>query len=88
MFESVDINTMPNWSVTINKETEDEQYKNKFNIANLGSVKESQVIARLHAKIRENATDKTGTITLQDVFSSYKDGATDKTTKAITINIG
>ena len=86
LIESVDINTSNNWSVDINK-NEGDSLKGKFVIARLGAVKESQVIARLHAKIRENATVKTGTITLQDVFSSYKDGATDKTTKTITINI-
>lgn len=87
LIESVDINTMPNWSVTINNETEDEQLKGKFSIVNLGSVKESQTIARLHAKIKQNATVKNGTITLKDVNTSYSDGVTENTTKTITIKI-
>lgn len=86
LFESIDINTESNWSVEINK-TEGDPLKGKFVIARLGAVKETQVIARLHAKIRSDATVKSGTITLKDVFSSYNDGETDKTTKTITVNI-
>lgn len=87
LIESVDINTMPNWSVTINNETQDEQYKGKFTIMNLGSVKDTQVIARLHAKIRSDATVKSGSITLKDVYSSYGNAETEKTTKIVTVNI-
>ena len=86
LIESIDISTSSNWSVDINK-TQGDPLKGKFVIARLGTVKEPQVIASLHIQIREDATVRSGTVTLKDVFSSYADGGTDKTTKTITINI-
>lgn len=86
LFESIDISSKSNWSVEINK-NEGDPLKGKFVIARLGSTKETQVVATLYAKIRSDATVKSGTITLKDVFSSYADGATEPTTKTLTVNI-
>lgn len=86
LIENIDITTSNNWSVEINK-TDDTSAQGKFIIARMGRVKETQNIGKIYAKIRDDATVKTGTITLQDVFSSYSDGATEKTTKTITVNI-
>lgn len=89
LFESVDIiQTETQWMVGYNNLTEDE-WKGKFILAKLGSVKEDQVVAKLRATIKKDATVKSGTITLKDITSTY-DGniETEKITKTITVNIG
>ena len=87
LFESVDlIGAGNNWSVSYNN-TEGSELKGRFVLSNMNSVKDSQVVARLVAKIKNNATVKTGTITLKDVYSSYGSKETDKQTKTITVNI-
>ena len=87
LFESVDlIGTGNNWSVSYNN-VEGSDLKGRFVLSNMNSVKDSQVVARLVAKIKTNATATTGKITLKDVYSSYGSSQTDKTTKIVTVNI-
>lgn len=87
LFESVDlIGVGNNWSVSYNNTNS--ELKGRFVLSNMNSSKETQVVARVVAKIKANATVEKGTITLKDMFSSYGSSATDKTTKTITVNIG
>lgn len=87
LFESVQIvATGSNWSAKLN-ESSDSNLKGRFVINNMNSVKSSGVVATLTAKIKSNAQVTSGTIHLNNVFSSYGTTETDKTNKTITVNI-
>lgn len=87
LFESVQIvATGSNWSAKSN-ETSDSSLKGRFVLSNMNSVKNAGVVAKLTAKIKSNAQVSSGTIHLNNVFSSYGTTETSKTNKTITVNI-
>lgn len=87
LFESVDIvSSGSNWSTQFNQE-EGNAKKGNFVLTNLNSVKDAGVVAQIRAKIKSNATVDTGSIVLQDVYSSYGIEETQKVSKTITVNI-
>lgn len=87
LFESVQIAaTGSNWSAKLN-ESSDSNLKGRFVLSNMNSVKSDGVVATLTAKIKSNAQVSSGTIKLENVFSSYGTTETSKTNKTITVNI-
>lgn len=87
LFESVQIvATGSNWSAKLN-ESSDSSLKGRFVLSNMNSVKSAEAVATLTAKIRSNAQVSSGTIHLNNVFSSYGTTETAKTNKTITVNI-
>ena len=87
LIESVDVvSAGNNWSVAYNN-TSTDQYKGNISISNMNSVKTAQSIAKLIITLKSNATVKTGTVTLQNLTTSYGSAATTPVTKTITINV-
>lgn len=87
LFESVQIvATGSNWSAKLN-ESSDSNLKGRFVLSNMNSVKSAGAVATLTARIRSNAQVSSGTINLNNVFSSYGTTETAKTNKTITVNI-
>ena len=53
----------------------------------MSNQKNTQVVAKLKAKIKSGVTASTATIDLKNVFSSYGTTETAKTNKTVTVNI-
>lgn len=87
IFENVEIVTAGNnWSVSLNQSA-DSSLKGRFVINNMSNQKNTQVVAKLKAKIKSGVTASTATIDLKNVFSSYGTTETAKTNKTVTVNI-
>ena len=87
IFENVEIVTAGNnWSVSLNQSA-DSSLKGRFVINNMSNQKNTQVVAKLKAKIKPGVTASTATIDLKNVISSYGTTETSKTNKTVTVNI-
>lgn len=87
IFENVEIVTAGNnWSVSLNQSA-DSSLKGRFVINNMSNQKNTQVVAKLKAKIKPGVTASTATIDLKNVISSYGTTETAKTNKTVTVNI-